>query len=117
MGNRVLIQFTDGVNTSPAIYGHWAGREAPAALLALRIRMNDRPADVEYIAARCLQELGMNNERSTGFGIFNATDRLGPEDSQGDAGVFVVTVGPIWKVRHLGGYPCERPEHPGIEWQ
>ena len=119
MGDRVVIQFkTAGGEVSPVIYGHSTGETAPAAIARLYDRMRDRPEDLSYIAARCLQELGMTDERSTSFGIWNAPPHgeLDPGDSHGDAGCFVVTVGPTWRVRQFNGYPPTIPDAPGIIW-
>ena len=88
MGDRVVIQFkTAKGEVSPVIYGHWSGETAPDAIARLYQRMRDRPDDIEYIAARCLQEVGMIDATSTGFGIWNAPPHgeLDPGDSQGDA--------------------------------
>jgi hypothetical protein len=117
MGDRVLIQFKTDSEVSPAIYGHWSGEVAPNALVRLRERMKDRPEDISYIAARCLQELGMANPSSTGFGIFNATGELTEKDSQGDNGIFIVTLGTQWKVKHIDGYTTKYPVAEGIEFK
>ena len=119
MGDRVVIQFkTAKGEVSPVIYGHWSGEAAPDAIARLYKRMRDRPDDIEYIAARCLQEVGMIDATSTGFGIWNAPPHgeLDPGDSHGDAGCFVVTVGPTWHVRQFAGYPPTIPDAPGIIW-
>ena len=118
MGDRVLIQFKDERGeVSPIIYAHWAGSDAPAALVRLRERMADRPGDCSYVAARCLQELGMDDVRSTGFGIWCASKELTPDDSHGDAGIFVVELGETWHVHQFAGYGFEPPDCAGIVWE
>jgi len=118
MGDRVVIQFKKGDEVSPVIYGHWSGYEAPAAIARLRKRMADRPHDISYIAARCLQELGMSGQQSTGYGIWSVTEELTAKDSQGDAGVFVVSLGQCWHVKHyLGYHEGDYPSDPDIEWE
>ena len=120
MGDRVVIQFktADG-EVSPVIYGHWAGEAAPAAIARLYDRMRGRPDDIEYVAARYLQELGMTDATSAGFGIWNAPPHgeMDQSDSHGDAGCFVVTIGPKWHVRQFAGYPPKIPDTPGITWE
>lgn len=120
MGDRVLIQFkTAKGEVSPVIYGHWAGEAAPAAIARLYARMRGRRYDLPYIAARCLQELGMTDERSTSFGIWNVPPHgeLDPGDAHGDAGCFVVTVGETWHVQQFNGYAPTVPNTPGITWE
>ena len=69
MGDRVVIQFkTAKGEVSPVIYGHWSGEAAPDAIARLYKRMRDRPDDIEYIAARCLQEVGMIDATPASFG-------------------------------------------------
>ncbi len=110
MGNRVLIQFINSEEVSPVIYGHWSGRDAADVINALREQMADRADCVAYVAARCVGRLiGGETESSTGFGLWNAAERLAAKDSHGDAGIFLVDVsGPRWRVMLRAGSDGER---------
>lgn len=114
MGNRVVIQFVSGVGNSPAIYGHWSGREAAGMLTKLREQMSDRPSDIAYIAARAVARLIVDADAvddSTGFGIWNAPAQLTADDSHGDAGIYLVNVSQsVWQVSVFGGRVTEQGE-------
>jgi hypothetical protein len=117
MGDRVLVQFKNGKEVSPVIYGHWCGSEAPALIVALREQMDTRNDDLAYIAARCVQQFIGGDKSQTGFGIWSAEKELTAEDTHGDAGVYVVEIGATWTVNHLCGYePDNMPTHPRIKW-
>ena len=118
MGDRVLFQvikdphidrYTKEGNPrqcSPVIYGHWSGDEAPAICERLKARMADRPGDVEYTAARLVQELIEGREGNLGFGIWNRDTPLTADDSHGHGGIVLVYVhddGPL-TFKAIGGY-------------
>lgn len=108
MGNRVVIQFINGADVSPAIYGHWAGSATPDMLAELRKQMADRPSDLPYVSARALGRFIDGDKGSTGFGLWNAPKKLTASDSHGDAGVFLVDISePIWRVTVLDGIEGE----------
>lgn len=108
MGNRVLIQFVNGKDVSPCIYGHWSGGAAADTLKALRLQMSDRPSDIAYVAARCVGRLIGADDASTGFGLWNAPKKLTAKESHGDAGVFLVDIAkPVWRVTILDGFESE----------
>jgi hypothetical protein len=110
MGNRVLIQFVDGEEFSPAIYGHCHGAYAHDTLTVLREQMADRPNDMGYVSARCVARMVGVDNGSTGFGLWNADHKLcTSEDSHGDAGIFSVDISrPVWHVTVYGGFDSER---------
>lgn len=109
MGNRVVIQFVNGDEVSPAIYGHSSGYNAATVIKDLREQMSDRPGDLAYVSARCLGRLiDGDNEGSTGFGLWNAPKKLTKKDSHGDAGVFLVDISKsIWQVTVIDGRNSE----------
>jgi hypothetical protein len=108
MGNRIVIQFVNGADVSPAIYGHWYGSHAGEALKGLRTQMADRPDSIQYVAARMLGVMIGDDKGSTGFGLWNAPKRLTAKDSHGDAGVFLVDIAaPVWRVTVLDGSGSE----------
>jgi hypothetical protein len=94
MGDRVVFQVfkrlrPTGIDLSPAIYGHWSGGAVPEVCRRLRERMADRPFDVNYTAARCVQELIGAAGGNTGFGISNQLALLTVDDAE-DAGVVLI---------------------------
>ena len=103
MGDRVLFQVVQGSKFSPVVYCHWTGWRAPGVVRALKARMADRPGDLEYAAARLVQECVQAAEGNTGFGIWNAEHRLTEDDSHGDAGVVLIDCD-SWRCECLGGY-------------
>ena len=103
MGDRVLFQVVQGSDFSPVVYCHWAGWRAPGIVRALSWRMAHRTGDLNYTAARLVQECIQAAEGNTGFGIWNAEHRLTEEDSHGDAGVVLIDCD-SWQCECLGGY-------------
>ena len=107
MGDRVKFQVvgSDG-EFSPVIYGHWSGDTAPKICKAIKDRMIGRLGDVQYTAARLVQELVGDAKGNTGFGIWNADAVLTEDDSDGDAGVILVHVaeGKAMRFECFGGY-------------
>lgn len=94
MGDRVLFQVVsrDGRQVSPVIYGHWCGDRAPEIVRNLRARMEPRGEDVQYTAARLVQEVCKGDpDGYLSVGIWNQSLQLKAEDSHGDAGCVVVT--------------------------
>lgn len=118
MGDRVLFQFRNDAEVSPVVYGHWAGHEAPQIIADLRKQMADRPDDISYITARLMGRMcAVDPNGSTGVGCWSATEPVTAKDSQGDAGVFLITLGKRWKVEHMGGYDAEFPPTADIDWE
>jgi hypothetical protein len=110
MGDRVLFQVVKGKEFSPVVYGHWSGSKAPAVVARLAKRMKGREGDVEYTAARLVQELVGDAEGALSFGMWNAKAVLTAEDSHGDAGVVLIHAEPGGlRAEYLGGYlPLDR---------
>lgn len=112
MGDRVLFQIVDGTKrVSPVIYGHWLGYRAREIVATLRHRMADRAGDVDYAAARLIQECCSDNpEENLGVGVWNAfaphgyAERLRPEDSHGDAGIVIIDCSNNFRCECFGGY-------------
>lgn len=105
MGDRVVIQCHNPKTSEvgPAVYGHWSGNKALAAIERLRARMASRPGDVEYWSARLVQELINGDAGCLSFGIWNAPELLTDKDSHGDAGVVLIDV-TTGKIRCIDGY-------------
>lgn len=115
MGDRALVQLIGkDLEPSPVLYLHWDGSDVPRILAKLKARMQRLPrVDVEYSFARLVQIALDGDEGSTGCGVWNSKGILTTDQSQGDAGVFVVDVG-TWVVYHGAGYD---PEYvPGLEF-
>jgi hypothetical protein len=120
MGDRILYQVVCPIKQefSPVIYAHWSGNNAGSVCKRLWQRMQTRPGDVEYTAARLIQELIDGDSGNTGFGIWNADRVLTKEDSHGDAGIILVIAGPTGLTFEcFGGYltvkngwPCHKHE-------
>lgn len=107
MGDRVLFQVVSKTKTnfSPVVYCHWAGSDAPRIVRALADRMANRPGDVEYAAARLVQEcVAVAPDGNTGFGIWNVDKVLGEDDSHGDAGVVLINCDDGFRCECMGGY-------------
>lgn len=104
MGDRVLFQVVGEDEFSPVIYAHWSGSNTPEVCRKVKLRMKDRPNDVQYTAARIVQILTGDDNSSTGFGIWNAEKILTKDESNGDAGVVLVRVGEKMRFECLGGY-------------
>jgi hypothetical protein len=116
MGERVLFQVVRGEEFSPVIYCHWSGDEVRDICDRLRERMKGRGGDVQYTAARLVQECINGNEGNLSFGIWNADSVLTETDSHGDGGVVLVDVsGPQMEFKCFGGYwvtvPGDYPRH------
>jgi hypothetical protein len=73
--------------------------------------MTARRDDVEYVAARLVQECtALDPDGFLGFGIWNASKRLTEADSHGDAGVVLIDCGDGFKCECLGGYLRTGPD-------
>lgn len=103
MGDRALIQFTDGDDYSPITYLHWSGYKVREYLEALKERMKGREGDLAYTAARFVGICHDDIEGNLSLGLWNQDKPLTEDDSHGDAGCFVVNV-ETWDVQQLGGY-------------
>ncbi len=111
MGDRVLFQVVSGNNVSPVVYCHWAGSDAPRIVRALAERMTARGDDVDYAAARLVQECtALDPDGFLGFGISNASARLTKADSHGDAGVVLIDCADNFRCECLGGYLVTGPD-------
>ena len=98
MGDRVLFQVVgpkppkgEKRRISPVVYGHWAGDRAPEIFRNLKARMESRGADVEYTAARLVQEVTNGDTGNLSCGMWNAPKKLTEKDSHGDAGCVVIS--------------------------
>jgi len=107
MGDRALVQFTDGDTLSPCVYLHWDGDQMQTLLAKLLDQTQDlmktRGPDVAYVAARFV---GICHEARPGnlsLGLWNQDTVLTAGDSHGDAGCFVIDVR-NWTVATVGGY-------------
>lgn len=110
MGERVLFQVVRGEEFSPVIYCHWSGNEVRDICARLRERMKGRGGDVQYTAARLVQECTNGSEGNLSFGIWNADGVLTETDSHGDGGVVLVDVsGPQMEFKCFGGYWVTMP--------
>lgn len=110
MGERVLFQVVRGEQFSPVIYCHWSGDEVRGICSRLRERMQGRGGDVQYTAARLVQECTNGGEGNVSFGIWNADSVLTETDSHGDGGVVLVDVsGPQMEFKCFGGYWVTMP--------
>lgn len=105
MGERVLFQVVKGEDFSPVVYCHWSGEEVRRICDRLRRRMEDRYSDLEYTAARLVQECIDGDQGNLRFGIWNTDFVLNGDYSQGDGGVVIVDVsGPQMEFKCFGGY-------------
>jgi hypothetical protein len=112
MGDRVLIQVTEGKRRGPVVYGHWCGCDAPRIVAALCARMASRGPDLDYWSARLVQEVcaasdGDRAGMNLSVGISNQSRALRAADSQGDAGIVIIALQPNGArpvVHCLGGY-------------
>lgn len=105
MGDRALIQLKSRNEVSPVLYLHWGGGDVAKIIEATRQRMVNRHSDVHYAFARLVQQAIGNDTSNTGFGVWNQTTELTPEESHGDAGCFVVDISaPTWVIDTFGGY-------------
>lgn len=106
MGDRALIQFVDerqGV-TSPIVYLHWNGTEAPEYIRECAELMKGRDGDAEYACARFIGICHSHISGNTSLGVWSAGDTpITGDASHGDAGCFVVDVH-SWDVNASGGY-------------
>jgi len=96
MGDRLLMQVHDSKTGkfSPVIYCHCSGDRAPEICARLKERMKDRMGDVDYTAARLVQEAIADDESNLAFGIWNANKLLSDKkESHGDAGIILIDVG------------------------
>ena len=105
MGDRVLFQVVGDTEHSPVMYGHNSGSYAPEICARILLRMVTRPGDVNYTAARLMQEMIGDDEGDLGFGMWHAGKILTADDSHGDAGVVLVHVNETpMRFEALGGY-------------
>lgn len=103
MGDRVLVQFKNESEVSPAIYLHWGGEQAPELIKKCFEYMEGRRNNVAYTAARFT---GICHEKTTGnlsLGLLQQTTELTAQDSHGDAGCYVVDL-KNETVNAFGGY-------------
>lgn len=108
MGDRVLFQVHGEQGISPVVYGHWSADKAPEICAALQARMKGREGDVQYTAARLVQEVCASSSEGKGnlsVGMWNAEKLLTSADSHGDGGVVLIQCTPHGlKFKCLGGY-------------
>jgi len=105
MGERVLFQVVKNDQFSPVVYCHWSGDEARDICERLMIRMGCRSSDLQYTAARLVQECINNDKGNLSFGIWNADRVLTEEDAHGDGGVILIDVSDgLMEFKCMGGY-------------
>jgi hypothetical protein len=105
MGERVLFQVVKGEDFSPVVYCHSSGEEVRGICARLKDRMRSRSNDLEYTAARLVQECINERPGNLSFGIWNTDFVLNGDYSQGDGGVVIVDVsGPQMEFKCFGGY-------------
>jgi hypothetical protein len=105
MGERVLFQVVKGKQFSPVVYCHWSGDEVRDICDRLMFRMTGRAGDLDYVAARLVQECINNDPGNLSYGLWNADHILTEDDSHGDGGVVLVDVSEgQMKFRCFGGY-------------
>jgi hypothetical protein len=69
------------------------------------IRMGCRSSDLQYTAARLVQECINNDKGNLSFGIWNADRVLTEEDAHGDGGVILIDVSDgLMEFKCMGGY-------------
>lgn len=124
MGDRVIIVCHAGPgDIAPAIYGHWAGHNAPERIVEAGKLGILRRGDPSYAAARlCWHMIQSSGDTSSalGYGLLSSPEDLEPEtleqESHGDAGVILLDVRDGSLAYH-GGYlaaladEIERPTH------
>lgn len=104
MGDRALVQFTDGVEGfSPVIYLHWNGSEVGEWLRELRDLMRGRNLDLAYTAARFVGICHAHIKGNVSLGMWNQEEKLTPSQTHGDFGCVVVDIR-TWQAECFGGY-------------
>lgn len=103
MGDRALIQFTDGAEVSPVIYLHWHGSIVRSLINETRELMQSRGSDLTYAAARFVGIAHSHIPGNLSLGMWNLDRRLTADDSHGDFGCAIVDVRD-WSVECFGGY-------------
>jgi len=101
MGDRALIQLTDGKRYSPSLYVHRDGSRARSIIKDTQKRMEGRTDDLEYSFARLVQIAIGDDEGNMGFGVQNEQGKLTAEDSPGNHGVFIANINNNWRVEHI----------------
>jgi hypothetical protein len=116
MGDRVLFQVVRSfdwtitsapqAHISPVVYGHWAAAYAPAICAKLAARMASRGDDLDYTAARLVQEVcATAPDGALSVGLWNASDILKADDSHGDGGCVIIEVSSKgMRFKCVGGY-------------
>jgi len=100
MGNRALVQFTDGDDFSPVTYLHWNGAYVADYIAELVELMSDRMGDLPYSAARFIGICHSHSPGNLSLGVWNYDKKLNTEDSHGDEGCFIVNVN-NWSIEHI----------------
>lgn len=107
MGDRVLIQLKDSDGAvSPVCYLHWHGGRAPDLIRETAKLMQSRGEDIAYAFARLVGVCHQHIEGNTSLGVWpldGDAEQLSPEQSHGDAGIYIVHCG-TWEVEAFGGY-------------
>jgi len=93
MGDRALIQLTDGKNMSPVLYLQWHGSEALEIIQETGVFMEGQGGNIEYAFARLVQvACGRDPASNTGIGVYNETAMLTENYLRRDHGCFVVDI-------------------------
>lgn len=101
MGNRVLIQFKDNRNVlSDVCYLHDGGDFAEDLIRECAKQMKGCKADAHRAMARFVSVCVM---RKVGVKVRDTSKLLALDDSEGDAGCYVVDCN-TWEVTAFGGY-------------
>lgn len=118
MGDRALIQLHADKELSPVLYLHWSGFRVPELLDAWHAQMGDRINEVDMAFARLVgQACSMNGGASDALSVrvWPQTSLLSRNDTQGDAGCFVVDVN-THTVRHMTGYKPKLDQNTPWTW-
>lgn len=97
------MQVVGKTDVGPVVYSHHKGHDTPEIVRRFVKRMSDRKGDIPYLTARLLQELMGTDQRDTGFGVWNSTERLTAEDTHYDAGVVLIDAD-TFACECVGGY-------------
>ncbi|MBL4766321.1 MAG: hypothetical protein JKY94_01110 [Rhodobacteraceae bacterium] len=99
MGDRALIQFTDGTKFGPVTYLHSSGYRVAELLKKAAPMM--RKGDLDYATARFIGVCHQEIDPPRGLAVWSESEEL--TDSHGDAGSFVVNIS-TGKIEAFGGY-------------
>ena len=99
MGDRALIQFTDGQTFGPVVYLHSSGYRVGDLLQGAAPRM--RAGDVSYATARFIGHCHAEIDGALSLGVWSQDGK--ETSSHGDAGTFIVDIS-TGEIETSGGY-------------